>query len=268
MTSAREIPGGEIGSCCAALYESDIARLLMGESFHPGGGATTIRLGELMGLNPSSKVLDVASGKGASALLLAEKFGCEIVGVDLSAKNAAEARAAARARGLQDKVDFVTGDAAALVFPDGSFSAVLCECAFCLFPDKALAAHEFRRVLRPGGVLGLSDLTRATENLPAELQGLLAWIACIADARPVVDYCNILAAAGFHIAKIEPADTALAEMVKQMRLRLLGAEIMAGLKRLSLPGFDFDAAKSFAGAAQHAIECGQLGYVLISAVAP
>jgi hypothetical protein len=50
-------------------------------------------------------------------------------------------------------------------------------------------------------------------------------------------------------------------------MRLLGTEIMVGLKRLSLPDFDFDAAKCFAKAALEAIDSGQLGYALIAGVA-
>ncbi len=83
----------------------------------------------------------------------------------------------------------------ALTFEDASFDAVICECAFCTFPDKERAAAEFARVLRPGGRVGLSDLTR-TGPLPDELEGLLAWVACIADARPVEEYAHFLTAAG------------------------------------------------------------------------
>ena len=50
---------------------------------------------------------------------------------------------------------------------------VVCECAFCTFPDKSRAAAEFARVLRSGGRVGISDLTRSGE-LPGELDGLLA----------------------------------------------------------------------------------------------
>ena len=53
----------------------------------------------------------------------------------------------------------------------------------CTFPNKQTAAGEFSRVLKPGGRLGLSDLTRTAGLLP-ELDGLLSWIACIGDARP------------------------------------------------------------------------------------
>lgn len=264
MSLARELPPGQIKQCCAALYESDVARLLLGDSFHPGGADTTRRLGQLMGLSASSHVLDVACGRGESALVLAETFGARVLAMDLSAKNVAAVGAAAQQRGLAHRVDAVVGEAAALPIAAGSVDAVVCECAFCLFPDKPAAAREFARVLKPGGVLGLSDLTRAGA-VPPELEGLLAWVACIADAQPVEVYRDCLIAAGFTIGVLEPANAALAEMIRQVGLRLLCAQIMVGLKRLELPGVDLQAAQGFCRAALAAAGSGQLGYALLTA---
>jgi cyclopropane fatty-acyl-phospholipid synthase-like methyltransferase len=89
--------------CCAQLYESDLARFLLGDSFHPGGLALTRRLGELLHLGPQSRVLDVACGKGASAVFVAEHFGCEVVGVDYSDQNVAQANGLAAAKRLTPK---------------------------------------------------------------------------------------------------------------------------------------------------------------------
>ena len=71
-----------VKQCCARLYESDFAKMLLGDSFHPGGVKLTERLGTLVGLTSQSRVLDIASGKGTSALFLAERFGCEVIGID------------------------------------------------------------------------------------------------------------------------------------------------------------------------------------------
>jgi arsenite methyltransferase len=145
---------------------------------------------------------------------------------------------------------------------ESSFDALICECAFCTFPDKPAAAGEFARVLRGGGQVGLSDLTRGPV-LPKELDGLLAWIACIADAQPVDRYSQYLTDAGFRVEATEPHDEALLEMVNQIRMKLLGAEIMVGLKKLELPGVDLSTAKHLAQAATTAIRQGTLGYAVV-----
>ncbi|AHB76849.1 MULTISPECIES: class I SAM-dependent methyltransferase [Pandoraea] len=267
MNPGGTAPAGHenIKQCCAQLYESDLARVLLGESFHPGGLALTERLGILLGLNGTSKVLDVACGKGASAIFLAERFGCEIVGIDYSAHNVEQAMAAAAAKGLAPRVRFQRADAERIPVDDGVFDAVVCECAFCTFPDKSSAAREFARVLCCTGAVGLSDLTRATD-LPKELEGLLAWVACIADAQPLQSYSDYLMGAGFRVSRTEAHDGALAEMVHQIRMKLLGVEIMTGLKKLALPDVDLPAAKAMAQAALEAIRQEKLGYSIVCGV--
>jgi arsenite methyltransferase len=252
-----------IKQCCARAYASGFARILLGESFHPGGLRLTARLGALLGLTPQSHLLDVASGNGTSALYLAECFECRVTGIDFSATNVEASNEAAHAKALDARVQFHTGDAERLPVDDASFDAVLCECAFCTFPDKPSAAREFARVLRPGGAVGLSDLTRGT-SLPPNLNDLLAWIACIADAQPVEGYAAYLRAAGLTITHIEPHDDALLEMVNQVRLRLLGAEIAVGLKKIELPGVDFSAAKRMAQSALDAVRGSSLGYAIFT----
>src|SRR5258708_23839890 len=77
--------------CCANLYESELARVLLGDSFHPGGLKLTERVGSLLHLTPESRVLAVASGKRTTALFLVECFGCQVVGLDYSGQNVAHA---------------------------------------------------------------------------------------------------------------------------------------------------------------------------------
>src|SRR5579884_654289 len=246
----------DIKTCCAALYQSDLARLLLGESSHPGGDALTLRLGQLLQLGPNSYLLDIASGQGSSAILLAQRFGCRVLGIDYGLQAVQQANERAHALGLSHLVSFQHGDAERLPLPDNTFDALLCECAFCTFPDKAAAAAEFQRVLKPGGRLGLSDLT-CNGEVPPELQGLLAWIVCIADAQPPENYIHILSSAGFTIETIEQHDYALSEMVRDIQAKLLGVELLMKLKQINLPStIDFTQAKTLAKAAASAIRAG------------
>ncbi len=256
-----------VKQCCATFYGSDFARMLLGDSFHPGGTRLTTRLGELLALSPQSHVLDVASGRGASAFHLAESFGCKVIGVDLSEENVRLATADTSQRGMIGKVTFQLGDAERLPFGSETFDAILCECAFCTFPSKPVAAREFCRVLKPGGQLGLSDLTRSEAVIPG-LEGLLSWIACIGDALPAERYAATLQEGGFHVSHTEDHSDALVEMVRQIQAKLLGAEIVAGLKKIDLPGVDFATGRQFAQAALQATRSGALGYVVIAARKP
>jgi arsenite methyltransferase len=253
-----------IKQCCANIYGSDVARYLLGDSFHPGGLCLTEELATLLSLNTDTSVLDVASGKGTTAFFLADRFGCHVTGIDLSEQNILDARREACVRGLSQLVDFRLADAEALPFNSETFDAILCECAFCTFPSKKKAASEFERVLRPGGRVGISDITRDDNPLP-DLDGLLAWIACIGDAQPLETYSRWLSETGLKTFKTEQRNHYLKEMVQGIRSKLLVAEIMIGLKKLDLHGLDLGEAKAFSKAAQDAIATGRLGYGIVVA---
>ena len=264
-------------SCCAAAYEHEWARLLLGDSLHPGGLALTERLGELLDLPAGATVLDVACGRGASAVHLARRFEWQVVGVDLGAANLKAASDAAAGAELSDRARFVRGDGERLPVADGVFDAVISECALCTMPDKPSAVAEFARVLRPGGVVGIADLTRGGE-LPAELSTLLGWVACVADARPLEDYVALLGDSGLEPRATERHDAALAALVGDVRKKLLGAEVMARLGRLPVDAADLAGypgmrenlatAKRLARVAEGAVRDGTLGYGIVVATAP
>jgi len=268
-----ETPGGgflerhdaaEIKQCCARLYESEIVRRLLGESFHPGGTALTERLGAMLGLSPDSLVLDAASGNGTSAVFLAQRFGCRVVGVDLGAENVARANAEANRLGLADRVRFEVGDAEHLPLIESAVDAVICECAFCTFPDKRRAASEFSRVLKPGGRIGLSDITR-TPGPSRELADLMAWVACVADAGPAAVYAARLTDAGFVNVAVENHDAVLLEMIRNIGSRLFAADILRGLQKIDLAGIDLDAASRMTRQALVAVNEHRLGYAILCA---
>lgn len=146
----------------------------------------------------------------------------------------------------------------------GVFDAVVCECALCTFPDKAQAATEFARVLTVGGRLGITDVTVDPDRLPPELTGLGARIACIADARPLDQYAQILAAAGLRTLRTERHDQTMLRMIDQIEARLHLLR-MTALDRLTAAGVDLDAAPAVLDAARAAVTDGALGYALLIA---
>ena len=112
-----------------------------------------------------------------------------------------------------------------------------CECAFCTFPSKAQAATEMYRVLAPGGRVGITDLT-VNGPLPDALQGVAAWVACVADAQPAARYAAILSAAGFARIATEEHDDAIAKLITGIQTKLMGVSILAGLGKIDLGDVD------------------------------
>ncbi|MEZ0067259.1 arsenite methyltransferase [Streptacidiphilus sp. MAP12-20] len=254
-------------ACCAAAYSSDTVALLLGDAYHPGGTALTRRLADNLALAPGSRVLDVACGRGTTALLLADTYRAQVDGIDYSPANTALAQGTAQRLGLADRTRFTTGDAEHLPYPDATFDALVCECALCTFPDKPRAATEFARVLRPGGRLGITDVTADPDRLPDQLRGLAARIACIADARPLTGYTTLLTHAGLRVLRTERHDHALLRMLDQIqaRLQLLHATSPGRLAEL---GVDAGAAPAVLAAARAAVADGHLGYALLVAAKP
>ncbi len=257
----------EAKACCAAAYGSDVVALLLGESYHPGGLTLTRRLAGLLSLAAGARVLDVAAGRGTTALLLADEHGATVDGVDLSPANVTLARGAAAATGVAGRTRFTVGDAERLPYPDGLFDAVVCECALCTFPDKPTAAAELARVLRPGGRAGITDVTVQPGRLPPELTGLAAWVACVADARPLDGYTAILTAAGLRVVHTERHDAAMGRMIDQIEARLTLVRMTAKAKAEAI-GVDFDRAAPVLTAARAAVADGALGYALLVAEKP
>lgn len=251
-----------VKACCASAYSSASARWLLGESFHPGGAELTTRLGRALQVGRGAVVVDVASGPGTSALQLARETDCSVVGVDLAEPSVASATQAAAERGLSGRVRFLQGDAESMPLDDASMDGALCECALCTFPDKEAAASEFARVLRPGARIALSDVTAEVARLPPELTSLSAWVACIADARPLEEIGSLLEDAGFAVEALERQEDALANMLGRVDARLRTARLLGASL---FTGDAIARGRELVAGANRALEQGVLGYGVVIA---
>lgn len=108
---------------------------------HPGGAAHTRRMISLAALPAGASVLDMGAGAGETLSIL-RQLGFDARGIDLAPRGELVAQ----------------GDLLHAPFPDGSFDAVLSQCAFYVSGDQPGALAEARRLLRPGGTLLLSDV--------------------------------------------------------------------------------------------------------------
>lgn len=104
--------------------------------------------------NDKLKILDVGTGPGIVAFLLAE-LGHDVTGMDLSEEMLRNARENAARFDLP--VEFKQGDAENLPFEDKSFDAVVNRHVLWTLPNPGKAIAEWRRVLKPGGKVVIVD---------------------------------------------------------------------------------------------------------------
>ena len=125
--------------------------------FVPGMfAACTEALLDVVPPRPGERVLDVACGSGVVARAAAERVGPEgaVTGVDLRPGMIEVAESLPPPRGA--RVEWRVGDAHALEDADASYDLVLCQQGLQFFPDREAAAAEMRRVLVPGGRVGVA----------------------------------------------------------------------------------------------------------------
>jgi enediyne biosynthesis protein CalE5 len=116
------------------------------------------RLVELAGVEPGSRVLDVAAGYGEPSLTAARVAGAEgsVTATDISAEMIAFGRERAAAARLEN-VEFVESDAVSLEFPESSFDAALSRWGIIFEPDGEAAAARIRGFLKAGARMAISS---------------------------------------------------------------------------------------------------------------
>ena len=114
--------------------------------------ATTLRLAvDALQLRPGHVVADLGCGHGGPGLWAAQQTGATLIGIDLSPAGIELARHRAAQLGLDRQARFQVGDLAATGLPDASCDAAMSLDVLPFVPDKAAAAREVARILRPGG---------------------------------------------------------------------------------------------------------------------
>lgn len=130
-----------------ATYEA----FMVSGLFAPGAE----RLLRQVGPQPGERLLDLACGTGIVARGAASRIGAtgRVVGLDRNRAMLAFARSLPTA--VDAGMTWCEGDALALPLATGAFDVVICQQALQFFPDRAQAAREMRRVLVPGGRVGI-----------------------------------------------------------------------------------------------------------------
>jgi len=215
-------PGGGL-ACCSGLYANPLAELLIGESLHPGGLASTRRLLRASGLAPGARILDAGCGLGASARLAADEFGLTVDAVDASAETIG--RAAART--VAGRIRWQLAELSRLPFDASSFDGVIAECVLST-TERPGVLRELARVLVPGGALVMSDVEAEADAVPALAgHGLLGVALCVTGAWGPDELEASLTDAGFRLEHRWDLTASILELVDRAESRIGLARIAA-----------------------------------------
>ena len=198
-TSSAAHYNANYGNFQTELY-ANVRREAFGEDIGQNSWLTADeqdRFLEWLELSSGQILLDVACGAGGPALRIATITGCSVVGVDAHEDAIATARSLASERGLDDRAEFLAGDATGrLPFPDSHFDAITCIDAINHFPERPRVLAEWTRLLKPGGRLLFTDPITVTGPLTnAEVAvrsaaGLYVFVPSGYDQR-LIDHCGL-----------------------------------------------------------------------------
>ena len=174
-------------------------------------------------VRPGDRVLDACCGTGDLAVAARRAGAGEVVGVDFSE------RMLERARRKAPEVEWIQADVLALPFGDASFDAAVVGFGIRNVDDLEAGLKELRRVLRPGGRLGILEIT--TPRGPLKVFYKLWFdriVPLLGRLLPGGDAYTYLPAS----VKRFPDAEALAELMRahgfgDVRFRLLGGSIVA-----------------------------------------
>ncbi len=182
------------------------APMKVGMAFEEALAAHQHFLGEALDLKPGMKVLDVGCGVGGPQRSLAGKYGCSIVGLNISEYQIGKCAAYNRKAGLDDLCGVLHGDFLDIPADSGSFDAAYHIEALPHAPDKTAAYAEIFRVLRPGAVFAGYDwcMTPLYDNGNLEHREIREGIEfgnALPEIASFTDVTDGLMAAGFELVE-------------------------------------------------------------------
>lgn len=189
------------------LYEQEELFEVTGGTLRPGGIALTAEILTYSGLTPGSAVLDLGCGPGHTLALMASSFGLLPTGLDPSAAMLAKAARQAPTAAL------LQGTAIAIPCDSGSFDGVISECVLSLTGDIDASLWEMARVLKPGGLLLLTDIYRKESQPQVDLPGLKS---CLTQALPLEEIEEGLDLAGFTLLSFRDRSDLLKQLAGQI----------------------------------------------------
>jgi sarcosine/dimethylglycine N-methyltransferase len=172
------------------------AQLFPFDQYHYHGTDAVHAAAHLLGLGPTSHVLDVGAGLGGPARYLASTIGCHVTALELQNNlHALATRLTARC-GLGQRVTHVWGDALTAALPEAPFDAVVSWLTLLHIPERPRLLAQLARMLRRGGQCYIEDLYQRAPFATSDLHDVHQTIFGVT-LTSIADYVRDLHEAGF-----------------------------------------------------------------------
>ena len=162
-----------------------------------------------------STILDIGSGAGIDTLLSAQRVGesGKVYGLDMTPAMIDKARQNALQAGYKN-IEYILGDAEQIPLKDSMIDIVTSNCVINLTTDKNKVFKEIYRVLKPGGIMVISDII--IDDLPEDiLNDINMYTSCIAGAMSENQLVSAIQKSGlkdFKIIKRQTIDKLLTSL--------------------------------------------------------
>ncbi len=186
---------------------------------------------DALGLSATSHALDLATGTADLAIMIAERTGARVTGVDPSRGMLDVGRGKVARRALKDQISLEVGDAQALPFADRTFDGTTIAFGIRNVPDRARGLREMARVTKLGGRIAILELSEPQGGLLGRLArfhvhsvvpflgGLLSGKReyrylqrSIAAFPPAEDFAEIMRAADLDVLSVVPLTFGVAHL--------------------------------------------------------
>jgi SAM-dependent methyltransferase len=124
---------------------------------HIGGLRFTEELAQAAGITSASRVLDLGSGLGGSARVIANLCPCSIQGIELTRSRYNDAVSLTQRLGMADQIRFICGDFLTEDLPNGSYDVIVAQATLAHFPDKKEVLDRCARLLKSDGRLAVEE---------------------------------------------------------------------------------------------------------------
>jgi SAM-dependent methyltransferase len=204
MTNAKTIAdhwgrGDIYGSIVSALHK--MAKPLQGltvedlapvDHFHARGFPATVELAERLPIRAGQHIVDIGCGLGGPARYMAQRFQCNVSGIDITESFVEVANKLTALVGLERQVKIEHGDGQRLPYPDSVFDGAYAQHVTMNVADRPAFFAEAYRVLKPGAFFALTEHGLGPKGnphypLPWSSDGSGAYLVTPSETRAILE---------------------------------------------------------------------------------